>query len=70
MDDLVEGIYRLLLSDYHEPVNIGNPTETSILEFAQVINRLTGNSEIRFEPKKRGRGRPAAAAARYLPRPT
>lgn len=58
VDDLIEGIYRLLLSDCHEPVNIGNPTETSILEFAQVINRLTGNTEIRFEPKKRGEGDP------------
>lgn len=43
VDDLVEGLYRLLLSDEHEPVNIGNPTETTILEFAQVINRLTHN---------------------------
>ena len=41
--DLIEGIYRLLLSDAHEPVNIGNPHETSILEFAETINRLTGN---------------------------
>jgi dTDP-glucose 4,6-dehydratase len=58
VDDLIEGIYRLLLSDYHEPVNIGNPTETSILEFAQVINQMTGNTEIRFEPQKRGEGDP------------
>jgi dTDP-glucose 4,6-dehydratase len=43
VDDLIEGIYRLLLSDEHEPVNIGNPQETTILEFAQVINRLVGN---------------------------
>jgi dTDP-glucose 4,6-dehydratase len=42
-DDLIEGIYRLLMSDEHEPVNLGNPTELSILEFAEVINRLTGN---------------------------
>ncbi len=41
--DLIEGIYRLLLSDEHEPVNVGNPNELSILEFAQMINRLTGN---------------------------
>ncbi len=41
--DLIAGIYRLLMSDEHEPVNIGNPTELSILEFAEVINRLTGN---------------------------
>ncbi|HTX91695.1 MAG TPA: UDP-glucuronic acid decarboxylase family protein [Anaerolineales bacterium] len=44
VDDLVEGIYRLLLSDEHMPVNIGNPNETSILEFARLINRLTGNA--------------------------
>jgi len=37
VDDLVDGIYRLLLSDEHLPVNIGNPTETSILEFAKII---------------------------------
>lgn len=43
VDDLVEGIYRLLLSDEHMPVNIGNPAETSILQFAEAINRLTGN---------------------------
>jgi dTDP-glucose 4,6-dehydratase len=43
MDDLVEGIYRLLLSDEHGPVNIGNPVETTMLEFAQIINHLTGN---------------------------
>ncbi len=58
VDDLIEGIYRLLLSDYHQPVNIGNPSETSILEFAQVINRLTGNTEICFEPQRRGEGDP------------
>jgi dTDP-glucose 4,6-dehydratase len=43
MDDLLEGIYRLLLSDEHGPVNIGNPVETTMLEFAQIINHLTGN---------------------------
>jgi dTDP-glucose 4,6-dehydratase len=43
VDDLVEGIYRLLLSDEHYPVNIGNPSETTILEFAETINRMTGN---------------------------
>lgn len=43
MDDLLEGIYRLLLSDEHGPVNIGNPVETTMLEFAKIINRLTGN---------------------------
>jgi dTDP-glucose 4,6-dehydratase len=44
VDDLVDGIYRLLLSNEHLPVNIGNPAETSILDFALTINRLTGNT--------------------------
>ena len=44
VSDLVEGIYRLLMSDEHDPVNIGNPVEISILEFAETINRLVGNS--------------------------
>ena len=43
VSDLVEGIYRLLLSDEVEPVNLGNPTELSILELAHLINELTGN---------------------------
>jgi dTDP-glucose 4,6-dehydratase len=43
VSDLIEGIYRLLVSGYNNPVNIGNPTETSILEFAEVVNELTGN---------------------------
>ncbi|ARS36351.1 UDP-glucuronic acid decarboxylase family protein [Pontibacter actiniarum] len=42
VDDLVEGIYRLLLSDYHMPVNVGNPSEITIREFAEEICRLTG----------------------------
>lgn len=41
IDDQVEGIYRLLMSDYVEPVNIGNPDETTILEFVQEIIKLT-----------------------------
>jgi dTDP-glucose 4,6-dehydratase len=49
--DLVEGIYRLLLSDFHEPVNIGNPHEVSILDFAKEIRELSGTrSEIVFKP--------------------
>jgi dTDP-glucose 4,6-dehydratase len=49
--DLVDGIYRLLLSDEVEPVNIGNPTEITIREFAERINALTGNrAGIRYEP--------------------
>jgi dTDP-glucose 4,6-dehydratase len=43
VDDLVEGIYRLLHSDEVEPVNIGNPGEFTIKEFAELVNELTGN---------------------------
>jgi len=43
VDDLVDGIVRLLYSDEHMPVNIGNPVEMSILQFAETINRVTGN---------------------------
>ena len=45
VDDLVEGIYRLLLSDYVHPVNIGNPDEISIGDFAEEIIRLTGTNQ-------------------------
>tara|TARA_B110000977_G_scaffold112340_1_gene145570 strand:- start:727 stop:1698 length:972 start_codon:yes stop_codon:yes gene_type:complete len=45
VDDLVEGIYRLLLSDHEQPVNIGNPDEISILDFAQEIIDLTGTDQ-------------------------
>jgi dTDP-glucose 4,6-dehydratase len=59
VDDLIDGIERLLLSDYSEPVNIGNPVETSILEFAEIINRMTGNSAgIVFHPDNRIQGDP------------
>ena len=44
VDDLVEGIVRLLYSEEHYPVNIGNPIEMSILQFAETINRITGNT--------------------------
>lgn len=43
--DLVEGIYRLLMSDYAQPVNIGNPNEITIKEFAEEIIKLTGTSQ-------------------------
>jgi len=43
VDDLIEGIYRLMAVDEHLPVNIGNPNEISILEFAQLINQLANN---------------------------
>lgn len=45
VDDLVEGIYRLLLSDYAFPVNIGNPDEITIKEFAEEIIKLTGTDQ-------------------------
>ncbi|HAB36260.1 MAG TPA: NAD-dependent dehydratase, partial [Cryomorphaceae bacterium] len=45
VDDLVEGIYRLLLSDCAEPVNIGNPDEITILQFAEEIIKLTGTQQ-------------------------
>lgn len=45
VDDLVEGIYRLLLSDYHLPVNIGNPAEITLKEFAEEIITLTGTKQ-------------------------
>jgi dTDP-glucose 4,6-dehydratase len=45
VDDLIEGIYRLLLSDYHLPVNIGNPDEITIKEFGEEILRLVGNPD-------------------------
>lgn len=43
VSDLVDGIYRLLFSDYHLPVNVGNPAEITIREFAEEILRLTGS---------------------------
>ena len=52
VDDLVEGILRLLRSDLAGPVNIGNPHETSVLHIAETIRRLTGSSsEVCFVPR-------------------
>jgi len=49
--DLIDGIYRLSRCDFHEPVNIGNPTEFTILDFAKLIIKLTGSkSKIIHEP--------------------
>tara|TARA_R110002012_G_scaffold252147_3_gene430900 strand:+ start:107924 stop:108922 length:999 start_codon:yes stop_codon:yes gene_type:complete len=60
VDDLVEGIYRLLLSDHAEPVNVGNPDEITISEFAEEIIKLTGTKQKviykdlpKDDPKKR-----------------
>lgn len=52
VDDLVEGIYRLLLSDHAQPVNIGNPNEITIGEFAEEIIKLTGTSQkVIYQPR-------------------
>ncbi|MFN3918351.1 MAG: UDP-glucuronic acid decarboxylase family protein [Flavobacteriales bacterium] len=45
VDDLVEGIYRLLMSDYAQPVNVGNPDEITIAQFAEEIIKLTGTTQ-------------------------
>lgn len=45
VDDLVEGIYRLLMSDYAQPVNVGNPDEISLKDFAEEIIQLTGTTQ-------------------------
>jgi dTDP-glucose 4,6-dehydratase len=51
VSDLIEGIYRLMMSDEHEPTNIGNPHEITILEFAERVRTLLGvTSPIIFEP--------------------
>lgn len=51
VDDEVEGIFRLLMSDYHLPVNIGNPDEITIREFAEEIVKLTGTTQkIIYQP--------------------
>ena len=51
VSDLVDGIFRLALSEYHEPVNIGNPEEMTVLDFAERIIAITGsNAQIVFKP--------------------
>ncbi|MCZ6900913.1 MAG: SDR family oxidoreductase [Bacteroidetes bacterium] len=51
VDDLVEGIFRLLMSDYHLPVNLGNPDEITIKQFAEEIIKLTGaQQKIIYKP--------------------
>ena len=51
VSDLIDGIYRLALSDFHEPVNIGNPREMTIRQFAEEILRITGSqSKIETHP--------------------
>ncbi len=43
IDDLVDGLYRLLMSDTHQPINLGNPDEVTISDLARMVNRLTHN---------------------------
>jgi dTDP-glucose 4,6-dehydratase len=51
VSDLIDGIFRLAMSDFHEPVNIGNPREMTIRQFAEEIIRITGTkSEIEYKP--------------------
>jgi dTDP-glucose 4,6-dehydratase len=70
VDDLIEGILRLSRSSEHMPVNIGNPTEFTILECAEAVLEVTGSkSELRFEPLPQddpARRRPDIAKARAL----
>ena len=54
VDDLIDGIVRLLYSDEHMPVNIGNPIEMTVLEFAETINKVSGNKAgVTFVPEGR-----------------
>ncbi len=45
VDDLIEGIFKLLMSDYYQPVNLGNPNEISIMDFARELIALTGSNQ-------------------------
>ena len=54
VDDLIEGLVGLFESGVHEPVNLGNPTELTILELAEAVNRMTGNRNgVSFQPGSR-----------------
>jgi dTDP-glucose 4,6-dehydratase len=51
VSDLIEGIYRLMMSDYHLPVNIGNPVELTMVQFAEEIIKATrSKSKLVFKP--------------------
>lgn len=51
VSDLIDGIFRLMMSDFHEPVNIGNPREMTISEFGEEIRKITGTkSKIEYKP--------------------
>ena len=66
VSDLVDGIYRLLFTDFHEPVNLGNPAEITILEFAEEIRKLVGQQE-RDRLQAAAAGRPEGAQAGHHP---
>lgn len=51
VDDLIDGIYKLMMSDEHLPTNVGNPVEMTILEFAETVNKVVGSEHsIEFFP--------------------
>ena len=70
VDDLVEGVVRLMRADYQQPVNLGNPVEFDMLELAALVQELTGSSEpIEFRPLPEGdprRRRPDISLAREV----
>ena len=68
VSDLVEGIDRLLRTDFHEPVNLGNPAEMTILQFAEEMLRLSG-SKSTIDQSAAAAGRSARAPARHQPGP-
>ncbi len=68
VDDLIEGLFRLAMSDYHQPVNVGNPDEMTLLELAEKIVQLTAaalRDRVRGPADRRSQGAPA----RHHPRP-
>ncbi|HYO88683.1 MAG TPA: UDP-glucuronic acid decarboxylase family protein [Candidatus Limnocylindrales bacterium] len=59
VSDLVEGVHRLLMSDFHDPVNVGTQDELSVAEFARLVNEMTGNTAgITFRRDERIQGDP------------
>lgn len=59
VDDLIEGVYRLLMTDFDQPVNLGTTYEISVLQFAQILNEISGNKAgIILLPEKRIQGDP------------
>jgi len=72
IDDLIEGLYRLMLAEHHQPVNLGNPTEVTIAQLADLVLRLTGSSAgVQILSERRGptdpqQRRPDIARAKEL----